>query len=100
MNRNLKLTERELGMFEGCLDELYMEYISLVDKVALYSVDEKPYSIQSLGNDKYDFYLTDEFAEFAKTADHNCTATPDDGCWFCSFLIDLGLMPDVVIAEW
>lgn len=42
----------------------------------------------------YQIIIDDKLVKFMKNYDHDCKATPEDGCSFCSMLLDLGLIED------
>jgi hypothetical protein len=86
MEKTLKLTSAELAKYESYLDDLYQEF-----RVTEKEVDQ-PYDVTKVENG-YRFVLDNDFAEFAKDAEHGCTASPDDGCSFCYFLQELGILP-------
>lgn len=84
----LKLTDRQFALYESYLDEMAREYRDW--EIEFGAITGCAYQIKK-EDGKYVFSLTDDFAKFVKETDHDCDR---DGCSFCMFLIDLGLIPD------
>jgi hypothetical protein len=86
MTKMLNVTEYELKTYTGYLDSLWEEYNG--------KTGEQPFSITKLETGGYVFDLDEEFEEFAKDTDHDCRTPQGQGCSFCYFLQEIGVLPD------
>lgn len=91
MTKILKLTDKEMGIYEQMLSELEKMFNDEMYK------DGNPYwafSIEMVDDGRYEFNLESTFKDWLRTADHCCPASDEDGCSVCTMLIDLDILPD------
>jgi hypothetical protein len=84
MNKLLKITDKEVGLYETFLDNVPYNTQFV----------EKPYDFKKVSDNEYAVWIAEGLVEVLQTFDHDCTASPEDGCSFCFMLMDLGLKPD------
>ena len=77
-------------------EKTLMELTTFLEEIFA-GIEEESYQIvphPEGGGDGW-VYLSDTAIGYLKTHnDHECTATPEDGCSFCYMLQLLGLLPD------
>lgn len=101
MKTILKITDKELGLYESMLEETEFIFID-----EMMQVDEPHhwqhyvgFSIRKLSDGEYEIDIDKVFGDWLKDFDHDCTASAEDGCSFCSLLTDLGLKEDYDLSD-
>jgi len=97
MKSVLKITEKQKDIYKSYLEEVADEVIKLMNEVdnAWSGEGYRGYKIARTADGAYEFDIEDDFAGHMKEFDHDCRASSgEDGCGFCYFLQELGLLPD------